>query len=533
MRASERRPLRELSGGLLAVPAAAASADRCDLPLRPHRRRHRRRRRRDARPSAWPTWPRIAPTCWRSRPAGRRRRAGPTSSGRWPRRIVAHRLPVPLLARPARRLRAGRRPDRATPTEPSCSTTAAARRTRSAACCCTSTASTTPARWRSPTPICTRAAARQLLAGPRRRPAARPALRAARRCVAARRRRSTSCSRGATATGVRALVADLVAWARELMLLGRAAGRTRCRGRAGWELRFVVQGGLRVLEKIDRLGGATLTARPTIGAADAPLLAWRALRCADAARAHRRATRRWHVAAMTTPEQYVQDKAAASGSSFYYAFLFLTPPRRAAITAFYAFCREVDDVADEVSDPGVAATKLAWWRSEVGAAFAGKPQPPGDARADAARRRLRHRAARTCWPSSKAARWTSTSRATSTSRPARATAISSPASSARSRPASSAARARRRSTMRTARPGDAAHQHRPRRRRRRAARPHLPADERAASSSTSRRTRSLERAYSDRFTALMRFQAERAHRTYDEALRAAAARPIARRRSPG
>ncbi|MCH7342105.1 presqualene diphosphate synthase HpnD [Pelomonas sp. CA6] len=77
-----------------------------------------------------------------------------------------------------------------------------------------------------------------------------------------------------------------------------------------------------------------------------------------------------------TPEQYVQQKAAQSGSSFYYAFLFLTPPRRAAITAFYAFCREVDDVVDEVQDPGVAATKLAWWRKEVAAAFAGKPQHP-------------------------------------------------------------------------------------------------------------------------------------------------------------
>jgi phytoene synthase len=77
-----------------------------------------------------------------------------------------------------------------------------------------------------------------------------------------------------------------------------------------------------------------------------------------------------------SPEQYVQEKAAASGSSFYYAFLFLTPPRRAAITAFYAFCREVDDVADEVSDRGVAASKLAWWRSEVAAAFAGQPSHP-------------------------------------------------------------------------------------------------------------------------------------------------------------
>jgi 15-cis-phytoene synthase len=77
-----------------------------------------------------------------------------------------------------------------------------------------------------------------------------------------------------------------------------------------------------------------------------------------------------------TPEQYVQQKAAASGSSFYYAFLFLPPERRAAITAFYAYCREVDDVVDEVHDAGVAATKLAWWRSEIAQAFAGNPQHP-------------------------------------------------------------------------------------------------------------------------------------------------------------
>ena len=77
-----------------------------------------------------------------------------------------------------------------------------------------------------------------------------------------------------------------------------------------------------------------------------------------------------------TPQQYVQEKAAASGSSFYYAFLFLPPERRAAITAFYAFCREVDDVVDEVSDPGVASTKLAWWRKEVHQAFQGQAQHP-------------------------------------------------------------------------------------------------------------------------------------------------------------
>lgn len=77
-----------------------------------------------------------------------------------------------------------------------------------------------------------------------------------------------------------------------------------------------------------------------------------------------------------TPQDYVQQKAAASGSSFYYAFLFLPASRRAAITAFYAFCREVDDVVDEVSDPGVAASKLAWWQTEVGRAYAGQPSHP-------------------------------------------------------------------------------------------------------------------------------------------------------------
>ena len=77
-----------------------------------------------------------------------------------------------------------------------------------------------------------------------------------------------------------------------------------------------------------------------------------------------------------TPEQYCQDKAAHSGSSFYYSFLFLPPERRRAITALYAYCREVDDVVDECTDPAVARTKLAWWRGEIAATFAGSAQHP-------------------------------------------------------------------------------------------------------------------------------------------------------------
>ena len=77
-----------------------------------------------------------------------------------------------------------------------------------------------------------------------------------------------------------------------------------------------------------------------------------------------------------TPDEYCQNKAAASGSSFYYSFLFLPAPRRRAITALYAFCREVDDVVDECQDAQIAATKLAWWRTEVDRLYAGTPEHP-------------------------------------------------------------------------------------------------------------------------------------------------------------
>ncbi len=77
-----------------------------------------------------------------------------------------------------------------------------------------------------------------------------------------------------------------------------------------------------------------------------------------------------------SPDEYCQQKATASGSSFYYSFLFLPPERRRAITALYAFCREVDDVVDECADTQIARTKLAWWRLEIGKLFEGTPNHP-------------------------------------------------------------------------------------------------------------------------------------------------------------
>lgn len=77
-----------------------------------------------------------------------------------------------------------------------------------------------------------------------------------------------------------------------------------------------------------------------------------------------------------SPDEYCQNKAAQSGSSFYYAFLFLPPERRKAITALYAFCREVDDVVDETSEASVARMKLVWWRDQVVELYEGKAQHP-------------------------------------------------------------------------------------------------------------------------------------------------------------
>lgn len=74
----------------------------------------------------------------------------------------------------------------------------------------------------------------------------------------------------------RALIRDLCAWARTLMLEGAPLVHS-VPGRAGWELRLVVQGGLRILERIERMHHATLLQRPVIKAPDVAVMIWRAI----------------------------------------------------------------------------------------------------------------------------------------------------------------------------------------------------------------------------------------------------------------
>lgn len=74
--------------------------------------------------------------------------------------------------------------------------------------------------------------------------------------------------------------------------------------------------------------------------------------------------------------QYCQDKALKSGSSFYYSFMFLKPVQRQAITAVYAFCREVDDIVDECQDTEVAKKKIAFWHEELNRIYNNEPTHP-------------------------------------------------------------------------------------------------------------------------------------------------------------
>ncbi len=77
-----------------------------------------------------------------------------------------------------------------------------------------------------------------------------------------------------------------------------------------------------------------------------------------------------------TPTQYCRDKALRRGSSLYYSLLFLPPDKGEALTALFAFCRELTEVVVDCRDPGVAARKLHWWREEIHQGFEGHARHP-------------------------------------------------------------------------------------------------------------------------------------------------------------
>ena len=231
------------------------------------------------------------------------------------------------------------------------------------------------------------------------------ALRAAGRCARHGVEVADARCSGATATAWRALVARARGLGARADAAGRAARRTRspaapagscassCRAGCASSRRSTASAARRCSAG---RRSARRTRRCSPGApCDAP--------CRPRAGPPRGgAPRRSVEAADVTPEQYGQQKAAPSGSSFYYASC--SCRRRGARRSPRSTRSAARSTTSSTRsrDPGVAATKLAWWRSEVGAAFAGKPSHPAMQRAAAARGRLRHRAARICWPSSTA-----------------------------------------------------------------------------------------------------------------------------------
>ena len=522
----ERRSLRELSGRFAAVPAARCArrsrrstrfartaddiADEGDatagerlrrpgrLPRRPARRRRRRRRRR---------------------------RAGRRCSSRWPRRSRATRLPLdaarptcssafvqdvtePALRRPRRR----------------CSTTAAARPTRSAGCCCICTASTTPTRWRRSDAICTALQLanfwQDLGVDTRARPPL-PARTPTAAATASIRRRAAAPA--ATRRPLRALVADVVAWARDADARRRAAGAracpaapagscaSSCRAACASSSRSTRSTARRLLHAPDAAAGATRRCSPGARCA-----------CARAHGAHAAARGAAHDARAVRPGQ--GRRAAARAST--------TPScscrRRGAPRSPPSMPSAARSTTSSTRsrDPGVAATKLAWWRRRGRGELRRPAEPPGDAGADAAHRRLRHRADA---PARGDRRLPDGPGPDALPRLRRPGALLPPGRRRRRRGRGEHLRphrARRPSPTRTSSawrcssPTSSA----------------TSATTRGAAASTCRWTSCKQfdvkaqraaraRGYSERFTALMHFQAERAHRCYDEALALLPGRP--------
>jgi phytoene synthase len=77
-----------------------------------------------------------------------------------------------------------------------------------------------------------------------------------------------------------------------------------------------------------------------------------------------------------SPDQYCREKLGAVASSTHYSLLFLPAQRRRAATALYALRRELDEAAEQPSDPAVARAGLGWWAEEIGRLFGGTPQHP-------------------------------------------------------------------------------------------------------------------------------------------------------------
>jgi len=73
---------------------------------------------------------------------------------------------------------------------------------------------------------------------------------------------------------------------------------------------------------------------------------------------------------------YVHDVVLASGSSFYGAMRTLPPPQREAMFAIYAYCREIDDIADDPLPPDEKSNALAAWRTEIDRLYRGEPENP-------------------------------------------------------------------------------------------------------------------------------------------------------------
>ena len=77
-----------------------------------------------------------------------------------------------------------------------------------------------------------------------------------------------------------------------------------------------------------------------------------------------------------SPQDYCKQKTNESHSSFLFAFIFLSQKKRNALTALYAFCREVDDVVDECKEYEISKNTLDWWRFEIDRLYNNEPQHP-------------------------------------------------------------------------------------------------------------------------------------------------------------